>query len=444
MGKFIGGRANVDAVYPVVTDEKKGGSEEEEDDLYNSESLRSVGKLATEQDLAAALQEVAGIQVNEIALVQRSDKKWRYARLHKKSEDSMSFVLDSAGQTRKYPQQRYSEVRQIAKQICGQESILNGSSDDGGVSRLQQQLYEAIAAKHFRTTRAAFVFFIDEDADQPDEAMKDKALLGFISRTGFKVALIALGLVLTDHDRKALRKSLDGNNDKKSIMRGLKRSFSVVGKVVRMRREAALQIAKGRGGALLIVKMGGEAYKLHPKRGMQRRVNGYRGKGSGTGEGVRGRERRGRERRAQGGRGVTTSRSSRMKKRWPLSRPAWGGEEFRKELMFMLLMISRMTLLCRLTKQGGAMGRSTTTCTILSLRAPLENSQRNKTGIQGKNCSSGTASLSLIVVSYRTTLPLSLVANRRVLPYHSTSISRRYSISNRRLLPSHTTSLSCR
>ena len=217
MGKFIGGRAKVDSVYPVVTDETKGGSEEEEDGLYNSESLRSVGKLATEQDLAAALQEVAGIQVNEIALVQRSDKKWRYARLHKKSEDSMSFVLDSAGQTRKYPQQRYSEVRRITKQIGGpaRGSILNGSSDDGGVSRLQQQLYDAIAAKHFRTTRAAFVFFVGEDADQPDEATKDKALLGFISRTGFKVALTALGLVLTDHDRKALRKSLDGNNDKR-------------------------------------------------------------------------------------------------------------------------------------------------------------------------------------------------------------------------------------
>ena len=50
MGKFVGMRAKVDTVYPVVTDETKGGSEEEKDDLYNFESSRSVGEVATEQD----------------------------------------------------------------------------------------------------------------------------------------------------------------------------------------------------------------------------------------------------------------------------------------------------------------------------------------------------------------------------------------------------------
>ena len=58
------------------------------------------------------------------------------------------------------------------------------------------------------------MFFVGKDAAQPDEATKDEAL-GFISRTGFKVALTALGLVLSQHERKALRKSLDGNDNKK-------------------------------------------------------------------------------------------------------------------------------------------------------------------------------------------------------------------------------------
>jgi hypothetical protein len=36
---------------PVVpTDETKGGNREEHDELYNSESLHSIGELATEQD----------------------------------------------------------------------------------------------------------------------------------------------------------------------------------------------------------------------------------------------------------------------------------------------------------------------------------------------------------------------------------------------------------
>jgi hypothetical protein len=92
--------------------------------------------------------------------------------------------------------------------------VCSSRGDDGSVSRLQQQLYDAIAAKNqFRTTRAAFVFFVGEDAAQPDKATKDDAL-GFISRTRFKVALTTLGLVLSQHERKALRKSLDGNNNK--------------------------------------------------------------------------------------------------------------------------------------------------------------------------------------------------------------------------------------
>jgi hypothetical protein len=86
--------------------------------------------------------------------------------------------------------------------------------DDGSILRLQQQLYGAIAANQFRTTRAAFVFFVGEDAAQPDNATKDEAFR-FISRTGFKVALTALGLALSPHERKALRKSLDGNDNKK-------------------------------------------------------------------------------------------------------------------------------------------------------------------------------------------------------------------------------------
>jgi hypothetical protein len=128
LGKLIGRLAKVESVVP--TDEEKG-SGEEHDDLYNFESSRSVGELATEQDLAAAAQEVAEIQVNEIALVQRSNKEWRYARLVKRSEDSMSFVVDSAGQTKMYPRQRYSEVRRITKQIDGgpQQRSTDSSSD---------------------------------------------------------------------------------------------------------------------------------------------------------------------------------------------------------------------------------------------------------------------------------------------------------------------------
>jgi hypothetical protein len=111
------------------------------------------------------------------------------------------------------------------------------------------------------------VFFIGEDADQPDEATKDKALLGFISRTGFKVALTALGLVLRDHDRKALRKSLDGNNDKKinyeefkafirSRRRGgtdEKRSGTAVSKGV---RGGTADSEKGRGGVQIAPRKG--------------------------------------------------------------------------------------------------------------------------------------------------------------------------------------------
>jgi hypothetical protein len=114
MRKAIGRREKVGAVYPdVPTDETKGTSEEE-DDLYNFESWRSVGELATEPDFAAAVQEVAGIQVNEIVLVYRSDKKWRYARLDKKGEDGMRFVVDSAGRIVLYSQrgtQKYDGCR---------------------------------------------------------------------------------------------------------------------------------------------------------------------------------------------------------------------------------------------------------------------------------------------------------------------------------------------
>jgi hypothetical protein len=173
MGKFIGRRAKkVDSVYPVVTDETKGGSEEEEDDLYNFESLRSVGKLATEQDLAAALQQVAGIQVDEIALVQRSDKKWRYARLHKKSEDSMSFVLDSAGQTRVYYQQWYSEVRRITKQIGGAAQGSTDGSSDGHFTEFKDK--EEVASLKTRVGKGGDEEEVDvyasddfEDEDDP-------------------------------------------------------------------------------------------------------------------------------------------------------------------------------------------------------------------------------------------------------------------------------------
>ena len=104
----------MDAVYPdMPTDETKGGSEEEDDDLYTFDALRSVGDPATEPAFAAAVQDVAGIQVNEIALVRRSDEKWRYARLVKKNEDGMRFVVDRAGQTKVYSQQWYSEVRRL-------------------------------------------------------------------------------------------------------------------------------------------------------------------------------------------------------------------------------------------------------------------------------------------------------------------------------------------
>jgi hypothetical protein len=72
----------------------------------------------------------------------------------------------------------------------------------------------------------------------------------------------------------------------------------------RMRREAALQIAKGRGGALLIVERGGEAYRLHRAeggcRGGSTDIAGREAEQERTFEG--GREEGGREeRRGEGG-----------------------------------------------------------------------------------------------------------------------------------------------
>ena len=38
---------------------------------------------------------------------------------------------------------------------------------------------------------------------------------GFISRSGFKQLLVTMGIEASDHDRKAIRKSLDKSDDKK-------------------------------------------------------------------------------------------------------------------------------------------------------------------------------------------------------------------------------------
>ena len=124
----------------------KGGSKEE-GDFYNFDSSRSVGELATEPDFAAAVQEVAEIQVNEVALVRQSGEKWRYARLDKKSEDSMRFVVDSAGQTKIYSQQWYSKDNRVAQmilerivevrrlpQLLPPTSLLGGATEPGGTS----------------------------------------------------------------------------------------------------------------------------------------------------------------------------------------------------------------------------------------------------------------------------------------------------------------------
>jgi hypothetical protein len=94
------------------------------------------------------------------------------------------------------------------------------SEEGQHITGLQQKLYTAIEAKTFRSVRVAFAFFVGDDAkgSKGDESKtvegRPSSSQGFISRTAFKVALLKIGLVLQDKDRKILRKSLDDNNDK--------------------------------------------------------------------------------------------------------------------------------------------------------------------------------------------------------------------------------------
>jgi hypothetical protein len=122
----------------VPTDKKKTEDGEDDNDTYNFDftnkaSSRSVGELATDSDLAAAVQVVSGIQVNEIALVHRSDKTWRYARLSQRSEDCMTFVMDSAGQEKVISQQWWSEVRRLElfRPMNGRKETFNNSALPG-------------------------------------------------------------------------------------------------------------------------------------------------------------------------------------------------------------------------------------------------------------------------------------------------------------------------
>jgi hypothetical protein len=91
---------------------------DENDNLYEFDFIhnscsRSIGEVVTRSDMAAAIEGVSRIQVNEIALVRRSDKQWRYARLSEKDADGVCFVVNSAMQVKYISKDWYSEVRRL-------------------------------------------------------------------------------------------------------------------------------------------------------------------------------------------------------------------------------------------------------------------------------------------------------------------------------------------
>jgi tetratricopeptide (TPR) repeat protein len=119
--------------------ERKDTFEEDDD---NKPSSRSVGKFASASDLAAAVAEVTEIQVNEIALVRRSDRQWRYARFRRRTNKGMHFVVDSTGQEKVIPRQRYSEVQRLPLENFFQRFALlpTVASLDSSSNSLERQI----------------------------------------------------------------------------------------------------------------------------------------------------------------------------------------------------------------------------------------------------------------------------------------------------------------
>jgi tetratricopeptide (TPR) repeat protein len=74
---------------------------------------RSLGDTATQQDIASGVPSLAGLQVNETAIVNRSDGRWTYAKLLKVSDEGMQFLLDSKGAKKMYSADWYSLVRRL-------------------------------------------------------------------------------------------------------------------------------------------------------------------------------------------------------------------------------------------------------------------------------------------------------------------------------------------
>ena len=70
------------------------------------------------------------------------------------------------------------------------------------------------AVRQFASTPHEVFAQFASDAKQNAAEGSDE-IHGFISRSGFKQLLVTMGIEASDHDRKAIRKSLDKSDDKK-------------------------------------------------------------------------------------------------------------------------------------------------------------------------------------------------------------------------------------
>jgi hypothetical protein len=76
---------------------------------------REIGATVSDADLQAATSDVEGLNAGELALVLRSDGKWTYGKLKKRSQTDMEFIVGADGSTKLYPIEWYCDLKRFVE-----------------------------------------------------------------------------------------------------------------------------------------------------------------------------------------------------------------------------------------------------------------------------------------------------------------------------------------
>jgi hypothetical protein len=81
----------------------------------SDDGSRKVGADVSDADLKAASADVEGVKEGDLALVLRSDGKWTYGKLKKRTPTDMEFIVADTGATKLFPKEWYCDLKQLVE-----------------------------------------------------------------------------------------------------------------------------------------------------------------------------------------------------------------------------------------------------------------------------------------------------------------------------------------